>query len=415
MRKDSLLYSIPIMIFILMLARSNSVSFAAAEATIYVGPPATYGMPGESFTVDIKIANVVNLYGWQVKMRFNQSVVQVVNITEGIFLIDQPEGTSGESRIENEAGYATFSWMTVGKYSGVDGSGTLATVEFHANETKGESVLNITDSDTFLIEMIPPPPPPGEPPYRSIPHVPENGFFTSMVTPPVVEFTSSPKSLSKNELVTFDASASYDDEEIISYKWDFGDGTTKTYIGANLTAIATHQYTTSGSKVVTLNVTDNIGLFSVKTGDVWVRFTHDIAIIDVEVSRIEVDVGETVSIDVTVTNRGDEVESFDVIAYYDGTEINTKSVTDLELDANETLTFSWDTAEVAPDDYTVSAEADVEGEGYPGDNVETGGTVTVNPAGEALPTTLIIAVIVIVIVAGAGAFLYMRRKGAPST
>jgi len=415
MRKDSLLYSVPIMIFILVLARSNSVSFAATEATIYVDPPSTYGTSGESFTVDIDVANVVNLYGWQVKMSFNQSVLQVVNITEGVFLLDQPEGTSGESRIENEAGYATFSWMTIGKYNGVDGSGTLATVELHASETAGESVLNITDSNTFLIEMIPPPPPPGEPPYRSIPHVPENGFFTSLVTPPVVEFTSSPMNPSKNELVTFDASASYDDEEIVSYRWDFGDGTTKTYVGTNLTAITTHQYTTSGSKVVTLNVTDNIGLVSVKTGDMWVRFPHDIAIITVEASRTEVDVGETVSIDVTVTNLGDEIESFDVAVYYDGVEIDTETVINLEPDTNEMLTFSWDTGEVATGDYAISAEADVEDEGHPADNVETGGTVTVNPAGEALPMTLIIAVVVIVIAAGVGAFLYMRRKGTPST
>lgn len=413
MRKDRLLYLILTVIFVIMLMRFDLVSFAAVETTVSVDPATSYGMPGESFTVDIKVADVADLYGWEVNMSFDPSVVEVVNVTEGEFLKDQPEGTSGDSRIENEKGWATFSWLTVGKHTGKYGSGQLATVEFLIL-AKGESVLNITGTGTYLIEMLPPPAPPGQPPYQEIPHVTKNGFFSSLIVPPEAEFTLSPKSPPKNEPVTFNASASYDDEEIFSYKWDFGDGTTAIYVGANLTAIATHQYVTPGRKVVTLNVTDNIGLSDTKKADVWVRFTHDIAVIDVEVSQIEVEAGETVSIDVTVTNLGEEEESFNVAVYYDGTEIDTKPVTGLEPDANETLTFSWHTAEVAPDDYAISGEADVEGEGHSEDNVKSGGTVTVNPAGPAIPTTLVIAVIIIIVV-GVGAFLYTRRKGAPTT
>jgi len=413
MRKNHLLYSILTVISVIMLIKFAPVSFAVVEATIYVDPNLSYGIPGESFTIDIQIADVVNLYGWQVNMSFNPSVVEVVNITEGEFLKDQPEGTSGDSRIENEKGWATFSWLTIGKQPGVYGDGQLATVEFLIL-TEGESVFNMTNPGTYLIEMVPPPAPPGEPPSREIPHVAENGFFSSLILPPEAEFTWSPNKLPKNEPVTFDASASYDDEEIVSYKWDFGDGTTKIYEGANLTAITTHQYTTSGTKVVTLNVTDNIGLLGTKKANVWVRFTHDVAVIDVEVSQIEVQVGQTVSVEVTVTNLGEEDESFNVAVHYDETEIDTKPVTNLEPDANETLTFSWDTAEVAPDDYGIRADADLEGEERPVDNVKSGGTVTVNPAG-AFPMELVIAVIVIVVIVAVGVFFYMRRKGAPQT
>ncbi|MBI2659191.1 S8 family serine peptidase [Candidatus Woesearchaeota archaeon] len=54
--------------------------------------------------------------------------------------------------------------------------------------------------------------------------------------------------------VTFDGSGSYDiDGNIISYEWDFGDGTT----GIGMTT--THSYSSSGAYIVTLTVTDNNG------------------------------------------------------------------------------------------------------------------------------------------------------------
>jgi chitodextrinase len=63
-----------------------------------------------------------------------------------------------------------------------------------------------------------------------------------------------PYSGTVNGNITFNASFSYDpDHDIISYYWDFGDGTTATG------EIATHVYTAPGGYNVTLIVTDNHG------------------------------------------------------------------------------------------------------------------------------------------------------------
>ena len=63
--------------------------------------------------------------------------------------------------------------------------------------------------------------------------------------------------------VTFDASASTDpNNNIATYAWDFGDGTTGT--GVN----TTHQYTTEGTFTVTLAVTDTAGLSDTATATI---------------------------------------------------------------------------------------------------------------------------------------------------
>jgi len=72
--------------------------------------------------------------------------------------------------------------------------------------------------------------------------------------PPVADLSTSAAILDKEETVTFNASGSYDpDGIIVSYSWDFGDGTTATGITVS------HAYSDDGSYSVTLTVTDNDG------------------------------------------------------------------------------------------------------------------------------------------------------------
>jgi len=76
--------------------------------------------------------------------------------------------------------------------------------------------------------------------------------------PPFASFTYNPTYPQTNQIVTFDASASYDpDGSIVSYTWDFGDGTPP--ITEN-DPITYHTYTSYGDYTVKLTVTDNDGL-----------------------------------------------------------------------------------------------------------------------------------------------------------
>jgi hypothetical protein len=87
--------------------------------------------------------------------------------------------------------------------------------------------------------------------------------------PPQASFTYSPPIAYINTTIIFDASSSsaegYNDV-IIKYEWDFGDGTPKVVKEGNFThppsSTVTHKFQNIQTYIVTLNVTDNEGLWS---------------------------------------------------------------------------------------------------------------------------------------------------------
>jgi KaiC/GvpD/RAD55 family RecA-like ATPase len=87
---------------------------------------------------------------------------------------------------------------------------------------------------------------------------------------------------------------------------------------------------------------------------------HDVSIVSVTPSATDVDIGQVVNITVIVKNEGNATETFNVTLYCDNNIIGTQKVTDLAPNANQTLTFIWDTIDTTPDiSYTIKAEAEV--------------------------------------------------------
>jgi len=69
---------------------------------------------------------------------------------------------------------------------------------------------------------------------------------------PVASFTESKETAYVDEPIMFNASSCYDpDGTIVSYFWDFGDGINATGV------IVSHAYSTNGTFIVTLTVTDD--------------------------------------------------------------------------------------------------------------------------------------------------------------
>jgi len=197
---------------------------------------------------------------------------------------------------------------------------------------------------------------------------------------PVANFTYSPSAPVVGAPVTFNATASYDPDGgnatfpsgIVSYEWDFDDGTGT----GNVTE---HTYTDAGEYSVTLTVTDDEGMTNDTTATVTVSaaLVHDVAVINVTPNPTVAAPGQSVSVTVDVKNKGGFAETFNVTAYYDANPIGTKTVT-LDPDATGSPTLTWDTTFVVEGVYAISANASVvDGETYTADNSYTDGTVTV--------------------------------------
>ena len=74
---------------------------------------------------------------------------------------------------------------------------------------------------------------------------------------PIANFTFSPEAPITEEIITFNASTSYDpDGSIVNYRWDFSDGNVTAVIDPTIN----HTFATAGQYNVTLTVTDSEGL-----------------------------------------------------------------------------------------------------------------------------------------------------------
>ncbi len=99
--------------------------------------------------------------------------------------------------------------------------------------------------------------------------------------------------------------------------------------------------------------------------------------------------------------------------YRDAAEIETKEVTDLDPDAERTLTFVWDTTGLDAGDYTIKAlTSEVPGETDEADNTKTYGAFTLSPPSAAWPPIEIViaGVAAAIVILAIGSYVIMMRR-----
>ena len=221
----------------------NTLSFNTIASNTEYGIRLSY-----STAISVKGNNIVNnkygIFVWNCSgntfyhNNFIDNTIQVVkydaDLTENIWDTDVCPGAEGNY------------WSD---YTGVDdGSGVGRWGEPRvANDTIGDTKVphsQVTGVSWFGLDWYP-----LMYPWTPVPSPWPVAIFTYHPPEPIVNLTT-----------TFNASESYDrDGYIVSYEWDFGDGTP---IVTESDPITTHTYTKAGNYTVTLTVTDDDGLYN---------------------------------------------------------------------------------------------------------------------------------------------------------
>jgi len=138
-------------IFLILITAATGRAWAE-PATVSLDPAQVSAVPtGEQFTVNLVIADIGNLYGWQVNITFNPAVLNAVRVAEGPFLKNVNKTAWPKPVIDNSQGYifASSSLMPPYPPAGATGSGLLANITF-AVKSGGSSTLHFDEELTYF-------------------------------------------------------------------------------------------------------------------------------------------------------------------------------------------------------------------------------------------------------------------------
>ncbi len=129
-----------------LMATSSHLTVRAAGPTLYVDPAASTVSIDDTFTITIYVQDVTDLFSYETKLGFNNTILEPLTVMEGPFIKEQtpsPQGTFFLTSFEDD--FVHVACLTLGNYAGVSGSGPLYDVTFAVIGT-GASDLHLYDS-----------------------------------------------------------------------------------------------------------------------------------------------------------------------------------------------------------------------------------------------------------------------------
>jgi hypothetical protein len=146
-------------VVLLILGMSDLRTYAYQTATVYINPPEITGLTlGENFTINVSIANVSNLAGWEFRLYFISRVISVIDAQEGPFLKSITNTIFIKANVTNNYntthGFVYLACALLGSGYGAEGSGTLAAINFTVVGI-GETPLCLPQNETKLRDSTP--------------------------------------------------------------------------------------------------------------------------------------------------------------------------------------------------------------------------------------------------------------------
>jgi len=136
-----------VLIFASVLAASAILTTGesgTSEVTVFLVPSRANVRVNQTFDVSINVSLVSDLYGWEFKLGYNNSLLEIVNFTEGSFL-NSIRDTYFVPKVMSADDYILAGCTSLRNVAGVSGNGTLATVEFRAKKL-GSCTLDLYDT-----------------------------------------------------------------------------------------------------------------------------------------------------------------------------------------------------------------------------------------------------------------------------
>jgi hypothetical protein len=159
---------VAILVVILLLIRLNPPP--RSSTVLSLEPKTVQSTIRQDFTVNVSISNVSDLYGWQLELSWNSSLLNVENIIEGPMLKSGGNSTFFSPVMNN--GVGNLSALCTRRLSfglnvtGESGNGTLMTIQF---EVIGSGACDLNLYDTQLLDSN----------LREISHTVEDGHFST--------------------------------------------------------------------------------------------------------------------------------------------------------------------------------------------------------------------------------------------
>ena len=123
------------------------INWTIASAAVNVEPGNIQKPIGQDFVVNISVSNVKDLFGWELKLEWNPSILDFVNATEGSFL-----KSTGPTFFSPQYNATTSSVLVdctlTGERAGVNGNGVLASIQLHV---RGQGSCDLVLEDVKLV------------------------------------------------------------------------------------------------------------------------------------------------------------------------------------------------------------------------------------------------------------------------
>jgi len=125
---------------------------AASTTAVFIDPPSQQvNAVGDYFTVNVSISDVSNLYGYELEVYYNSTVMNGTQVTEGPFLNEsgnyEPffDIVSFTDNYNSTEGLVSVVCTLTGAVLGVSGGGVLVTIEFKSLALGNSIPLNLED------------------------------------------------------------------------------------------------------------------------------------------------------------------------------------------------------------------------------------------------------------------------------